>query len=203
MLHLCIGTFWLCVITYLPSHTAFILINHQVPQQRFGFSACHVCVQGKAGAADLRVVSMANLVPKAAPKPMFNSNLEADLAEKAMQLKQMAAKDGCYEDAAYKSLLREVEKLEGQVGCLISKPRFWFQSPNTPSMASSPLCGSQGCCSCSMYIDGGDAVPISSGPDITFLFVCHGPYSSHHSAVVDTRMACCPFDRMLSSQCSC
>ena len=73
-------------------------------------------MQGKAAAADLGVLSVANLVPQAAPKPMFNSNLEADLAEKAMQLKQMAAKDGCYDDTAHKCLLREVAKLEGQVG---------------------------------------------------------------------------------------
>ena len=86
---------------------------------RLAFSACHVCVQGKAAAAEQCVASLANLVSKAKPQLTPRSDLEAGseaaLADKVKQLQQMADKDGGTLDMAYRSLVIETAELEGQV----------------------------------------------------------------------------------------
>ena len=101
---------------------------------RLAFSACHVCVQGKAAAANQRVSTVANLVPTVAPQPMLISGSEAGIkaaiAEKSKQLKQMAATDGGGECWQYWFLVREIEMLEGQVKTPFNSHAF-CPSPHT------------------------------------------------------------------------
>ena len=81
------------------------------------FSACHVCVQGKAAATDQHVLPMANLVPK--PQLMPNSYSQtgnkAAPAEKVKQLKLTSDKAGGNRDRAYGSLVSQTTEPEGQV----------------------------------------------------------------------------------------
>ena len=105
---------------------------------RLAFSACHVCVQGKAAAADQRAPSLANLVvAKAAPQPMPESDSEAGIkaaiAEKVKQLQQMSHKDGVYEDDAYRFLFRKIAKLEGQVVTHLDGHAFGSCPPTFPA----------------------------------------------------------------------
>lgn len=102
---------------------------------RLAFNACHVCVQGKAAAASQRVSAMANLVPTVAPQPTFRSDSEASIkaaiAEKRKELQQMAAMDGGDERWQYWSLVREIEKLEGQVKTPYNSSHALCSSPQT------------------------------------------------------------------------
>lgn len=85
---------------------------------RLAFSGCHVYVQGKEVAADQRVPSMADMVPKAKPQPVpkfdLAAGIKADLAMKAKQVKQLAAKDGANQGWAY-GFLSVRSKSLGQV----------------------------------------------------------------------------------------